>query len=125
MTRHTATERKVTIAITLRATGERNESDSYRHKWTTTARLGLLQATGANVSEVKARLEGQIEALLRSPGAMAALAAEENTRFELYRREAPVLGEEAALQRLRIRACGRDPDAPQVDRHENHYPEET
>ena len=122
MTRHTATSRKVSIALTLRATGERDESDPYRHRWTTTARIGLPQETGPNIGEVREKLMTVLEALINSPGAVAALRAEQDARVKIYVVEAAALGPEAAMQRLRIRACGRDPDAPQVDRHEDQYP---
>lgn len=115
VTRHSPTHRPVRISLTLEARGARDESDSYRHKWTTTARVGLLEVTGANVAEVKAVLLGKLEALVNSPGAAAALEAEEAARYQIFLAERPTLGIEAALARLRARAAGRDPDAAQVE----------
>jgi len=115
MTRHSPTRRPVRIPLTLEARGARDESDSYRHKWTTTASIGLLEATGANVAEVREALLRKLEALVYSPGAAAALAAEDAARYQIFLAEQAELGTEAALARHRIRACGRDPDATQVE----------
>lgn len=67
------------------------------------------------MAEVKAALLGKLEALVNSPGAAAALEAEEAARYQIFLAEQAELGTEAALALHRIRACGRDPDDPQVD----------
>lgn len=114
MSRTTAATRSTRIRLTLEATGERDESSGYRHKWTSTARIGLLTATGRNAREAAAQLVDMLEALAWSSGAMEALAREHAARMEVYREEAIELGVEAALARMGIRARGGDPDAPQV-----------
>lgn len=118
MTRHIAPTRRVTVRLVFEAVGERDESDHYRHNWFTTAEFGLLRARGVNSRAVQDRLLQQLTALAHSPGAVAALAAEDAERARLFKLEETDLGTAAALARLRIRACGRDPDATQVDLHE-------
>ena len=115
MTRHSPTHRRVTARLVLEARGTRDESDSYRHKWTTTASVGLLTATGPNLAAVREQLQAKLEALVNSPGAAAALEAEDAARYQIFLAEQVELGTEAALARHRIRACGRDPDATQVE----------
>lgn len=76
MTRHTAPIRRVTARITLEAEGERDESDPYRHKWSTTLRFGLLSASGPNLAAAREALEAELLALASSDAATTALSVE-------------------------------------------------
>ena len=74
MTRHTATTHRTAGVVRLEATGERDESSSYRHKWVTRLRLGELTAEGANTREAVDRLAVELLALASCPEALQALA---------------------------------------------------
>lgn len=115
MTRHTSARRAVKLRVVIEVAGVRDESDHHRHNWFVEAFLGELHARGTNVAAVTERLEAELLELVRSPGAREAVLRERSAAAEVYRREADELGVEAAAARAHIRACGRDPDAPQVD----------
>lgn len=74
MTRHTAPTRNVVARLSLEATGERDESSSYRHKWVTRLRLGELTAEGPNAREAADNLAAELLALASCPEAIEALA---------------------------------------------------
>lgn len=87
MTRHTAPTRNVVARLSLEATGERDESSSYRHKWVTRLRLGELTAEGPNAREAADNLAAELLALASCPEAIEALAM---FRLRLHAaREAP------------------------------------
>lgn len=76
MTRYTATEKNGRARLGLDVTTNRDETSGYRHKWTTTVRLGLLSASGPNLKTALANLEAEVLALVNSEAARSALAAE-------------------------------------------------
>lgn len=76
MTRYTATEKNGRARLALDVTTDRDETSGYRHKWTTTVRLGLLSASGPNLKTALANLETEVLALVSSEAARSALAAE-------------------------------------------------
>lgn len=76
MTRHTAMEKRGRAPLRLDVTTERDETSGYRHKWTTTVRLGLLSASGPNLRAALAGLEAELLALACSEAAASAVAAE-------------------------------------------------
>ena len=76
MTRYTATEKNGRARLGLDVTTDRDETSGYRHKWTTTVRLGLLSASGPNLKTALANLEAEVLALVSSEAARSALAAE-------------------------------------------------
>ena len=74
MTRYTDTIRRTAGIIRLEATGERDESDPYRHKWVTRLRFGLLSAEGPNTRGAVDRLADELRELASCPEAISALA---------------------------------------------------
>lgn len=74
MTRYTDTIRRTAGIIRLEATGERDESDPYRHKWVTRLRFGLLSAEGPNTRGAVEYLEAELRALASCSEAIEALA---------------------------------------------------
>ena len=74
MTRYTDTIRRTAGTIRLEATGERDESDPYRHKWVTRLRFGLLSAEGPNTRGAVDRLADELRELASCPEAISALA---------------------------------------------------
>ncbi len=76
MTRYTATEKNGRARLGLDVTTDRDETSGYRHKWTTTVRLGLLLASGPNLKTALSNLEAEVLALVNSEAAKSALAAE-------------------------------------------------
>ena len=97
MTRTSPPRRKVSATLRIEVVGERDESDSYRHKWSTTLRLGLLSASGPNLAAAREALEAELLALASSDAATTALSVE-RARFGQARedelattRPAPVL----------------------------------
>ena len=74
MTRYTDTIRRTAGTIRLEATGERDESDPYRHKWVTRLRFGLLSAEGPNTRGAVDRLADELRELASCPEAITALA---------------------------------------------------
>lgn len=68
------TIRRTAGIIRLEATGERDESDPYRHKWVTRLRFGLLSAEGPNTRGAVDRLADELRELASCPEAITALA---------------------------------------------------
>jgi len=74
VTRYTDTHRRTGGVIRLEATGERDESDSHRHKWVTRLRFGLLSSEGPNTRGAVEYLEAELRELASCPEAIEALA---------------------------------------------------
>lgn len=97
--------------VALEVHGERDQSDSYRHKWTTTLRFGLLRGVGVNLAEAAESLRMQLVDLAGSDAALDAMAREDlvdRTRFE---RDVATFGGETArkLFQWRIQMVRRFP----------------
>lgn len=74
MTRYTDTIRRTAGIIRLEATGERDESDPYRHKWVTRLRFGLLSTEAPNTRAAIDNLASELRELAECPEAIEALA---------------------------------------------------
>lgn len=74
MTRHTEPLRDITATVRIEVDGERDERDSYRHKWVTRVRCGLLRGAGPNTATATTALADELHALAECPEAVEALA---------------------------------------------------
>lgn len=110
MTRHTATTRRTKAKLVLEVSIERDETSGYRHRWTTTARFGLLHAIGANQREALEKLAVEIAGLASSAGAEAGAVAERMAAHAHYDAEVARFGVDRAAERMRARLRGVDPD---------------
>ena len=74
MTRHTEPLRDITATVRIEVDGERDERDSYRHKWFTRVRCGLLKGAGPNTAAATEALADELRELASCPEAIEALA---------------------------------------------------
>ena len=110
MTRHTATTRSSTAKLVLEVRIERDETSGYRHRWTTTARFGLLHTIGSNQREALEKLAVEIASLAASPGAEAGAVAVRMAAHAHYDADVARFGVDVAAERMRDRLRGLDPD---------------
>ena len=110
--RTTSTRSRTRVRVVLEVEGERDESDSFRHKWTTRVTLGHLRASGRNSQEAGEALAEALLELAHSDAAADAIARERAAAASLLERESRVLGPDEAMRRVRLRARGQDPDLP-------------